>query len=70
MEPTTENIIYTYAFLGVLLLTAAIGCLVINFSNILALQLPYIIAAVVLAGSSVLVLYKAIRMDKYRMRRA
>ena len=70
MEPNTENTIYTYAFLGVLLFIAAIVCATVSFGNILALQLPYLAAAVVPGFSGALLLASAIKMDKYRMRKA
>ena len=42
MKPNTENTIYTYAILGVLLLIATVVCAVISLGNILAMELPYI----------------------------
>ncbi len=70
MKPNTENTIYTYAFLGVLLLIATVVCAVISLGNILAMELPYILVVSSTAVSGAMLLYSAIKMDKYRMRRA
>ena len=70
MEPNKENTIYTYAFLGVLLLIATVVCAVVSLGNILAFELPYVLVAATSGISGVSLLYSAIRMDKYRLRRA
>ena len=70
MEPNKENTIYTYAFLGVLLFIAAIVCATVSLGNVLAMQLPYILAVFVPGITGSLLLASAIKMDKYRMRKA
>lgn len=70
MEPNTENTIYTYAFLGVLLFIAAIVCATVSLGNIMAMQLPYILAAFVPGITGALLLTSAIKMDKYRLKKA
>jgi len=67
MKGNNQNTIYAYAFLGVVLLIATIVCVVINMGNIMALQLPFVIAAFVLGASALALLYTAIKMDGYRI---
>ncbi len=70
MEPNTENTIYTYAFLGVLLFIAAIVCATVSLGNLMAFEMPYMLAVFLPGVSGSLLLANAIKMDKQRMRRA
>ena len=70
MEPNTENTIYTYAFLGVLLFVAAIICGVVSMGNIMALEMPYVLAAFLPGVTGSLLLASAIKMDNERLKRA
>ena len=67
MKGNSQNSIYAYAFLGVLLLIATIACVVVNMGNIMALQPPFVIGAFVLGTSALVLLYTAIKMDGYRI---
>jgi hypothetical protein len=69
-EETSENSnnnIFTYAFIGVLLFIAALGFVLAYFPSIITLKLSYTVIAFTLAGASVSLLYKAIKYDKKRL---
>lgn len=72
MKPdvTTDNSIFIYTMAGVLLFIAAFGFTLANFSSIAMLRLSYTFIAFILGGSSVALLYKAIKQDKDRLRQA
>ena len=67
MERNNQNAIYAYAFLGALLLIATLCCIVVNVGNIVALQLPVVMGALLLGTSALALLYTAIKMDGYRI---
>ena len=69
MKPTntTDNKIFKYAFLGVVLLIAAAGFTLANLSNIAMLQLSSSIIVGTLGFSSFSLLFKAIKHDKDRL---
>jgi hypothetical protein len=65
-----NNRIFKYAFLGVVLLIAALGFTVNHVSNISMLELSSTLVASTLSASSFSFLYKAIKSDKRSAREA
>ena len=72
MTPTvnTDNKIFSYAFIGVLLLIGAIVFTVANFSSIVMLRLSSSIILGMLAIPAVSLLYKAVKKDQHRLKQA
>lgn len=72
MKPNTtaDNRIFKYAVLGVLLFIAAMGFTVTHFSSIAMLRLSYTLVAATLGISSLSLLFKAIKNDRFRVKMA
>ena len=64
----TDNNIFKYVFIGAILFCGTVGFTLLNFSNIAALQLSYLLAAGALGLASVSLLYKAIKHDQERVK--
>jgi len=70
---TNENInnsVFTFAFTGVLLFISAIGFEIGGVLTSLAFQVPFTIIGLILGGLSMSLVYKAIKYDRYRLKRA
>ena len=65
-----NNSIFTFAFTGVLLFIAAIGFEIAGVLTSPAFQVPFTIIGLILGGSSLSLFYKAIKYDRYRLKRA
>ncbi len=68
MKTESQNHIFTYAFSGALLFTAAFGFIIVNLTAIASFELPLVVTAGLLAMASVSLLYKAISRDRQRLR--
>lgn len=66
----TDNYIFKYAFTGALLFVAAIVYVTANFNSIQMLELSYTLVASVLSISAVTLLYRAIKNDNARIKKA
>jgi hypothetical protein len=64
----SENNIFTYAFIGAVLFSAAIGFTFFALSGIPGVELSYMIVAGILGFSSIFLLYKAIKSDQQRIK--
>jgi hypothetical protein len=66
-EVNNTNNIFSFALVGALLFVAALTYTLAFLSNIVMLELSYTMIAIVLAASSISLLYKAVKGDRNRL---
>lgn len=67
-KTTADNNVFTYAFMGALLFSAAIGFAISNLSDIAMFEISSIVITCILTITSLSFLYKAIRNDSRKLR--